>query len=84
MGMGERFAAVSSLVGRYGYETRHQGGGEDGTFWEVEFIFPVVSHRHYVVAAPTEEALLDFLARWLPERAQADWRHYALMLEAKR
>lgn len=82
--MSERYEALNSLLGGYGYQFRYAAGSEDGSDWEVAFQSPAqVDNRTYIVAAPNEQALLGFLGRWLPERAVNDWRSYALMLEGQ-
>lgn len=84
--MSERFEAVASLVGGYGYHVLHQTGGEDGRDWEVTFhIGSLLTGQQSAIhhcAAPTEDALLEWLARWLPFQAAKEWRQYAFALEA--
>lgn len=85
--LSERFAAVSSLVGGYGYCVHHQAGGEDGSDWEVTFslgsmLCDTKPQTHHCAAA-TEDALLSWLTRWLPEQAAREWRQFALIFEAE-
>lgn len=85
--LSERFEAVATLVGRYGYQVRHQAGGEDGNDWEVTFSLMAMldgaQRREHHCAAPTEGALLSWLSRWLPEQAAHEWRGVALALETE-
>lgn len=85
--MSERFEAVKDLVAGYGYDVRHQAGGQDGSDWEVTFSLPSMLHGQQAImhhcAAPSEAALLSWLARWLPEQAAKEWRTQALILEGQ-
>jgi hypothetical protein len=85
--LSERFATVASLVGQYGYEVRTQAGRDNGQDWEILFSrMHMLDGRQpitYCCAAPTEDALLEFLARWLPEKAANEWRGIALALEGE-
>lgn len=84
--MSERFERVAQLVGRYGYHVQHQTGGEDGNDWEVAFSLGALPHGQQTIthhcAAPTEDALVSWLARWLPQQAAEEWRQHALTFEA--